>query len=744
MAYRSIKRAFGDTSLERKCRILFVFCLSLLVFLAFWGVERVAEDLVRKTAIRKGRDLVELALVRHHWVDVMPRDPDNPDDTTWRDWQGFLRQVARDLGTQRYDWSVLALEEVEGAHVPADPREKAILRDLRSEFREQLRTKSFEVEIEKPVDAQDGAPPTEAPSATPAQPSSPAGEPPDDPEDPVEIKPVFRFETLAEAVEVIREGAPGAPAQNEQQIVILPDGVTEGTFTLEYGGQESDPILFDASKGEIEEALENPATISLDDVLVVGPNGGPWTVEFQGTDAGADVARLRINSGDLAVPDEIHYYQPVYWKDSCVVCHSQFEAVDQLGRPDATLFSDPATHPFRVVKVSIPRGETQNALLWNRCILGAIGILTVFMAMVVLYVIIRYVVVKPLKHLRDVSEEISRGNTKLRAEIDTNDEFEELADAFNRMLIHLTDTESELRQVNKDLDAKLDQLAQLNMRLYEMNRLKSDFLTNMSHELRTPLNSIIGFSEVLQGIATLDNKQKRYAQNIRESGRQLLDMINDILDLAKIEAGKMDVRPSEFHIGASISAQCDLVRSLSEEKNIDLGVDIPPDLPVVFQDQSKIQQVVLNLLSNAIKFTPEGGRITVSAERGKQNQLVIAVADTGVGIPGEDREIIFEKFRQSSNVVGEGTLTREYSGTGLGLSIVKELCILLGGEVTFESVLGKGSTFKAILPWKLPFAGGRETELDAQLDELARSQTLDANKKETESPQPNLPATTTT
>jgi len=525
--------------------------------------------------------------------------------------------------------------------------------------------------------------------------------------------------------------------------VILPDGVTEGTFMLEYGGQESAPILFDASNAEIEEALENPATIGLDDVVVVGANGGPWTVEFQGTDAGADVVSLKINSGGLAVPDEIHYYQPVYWKDSCVVCHSQFEAVDELGRPDATLFSDPATHPFRVVKVSIPRGETQNALLWNRCILGAIGILTVFLAMVVLYVIIRYVVVKPLKHLRDVSEEISRGNTKLRAEIDTNDEFEELADAFNRMLIHLTDTESELRQVNKDLDAKLDQLAQLNMRLYEMNRLKSDFLTNMSHELRTPLNSIIGFSEVLQEIATLDNKQKRYAQNIRESGRQLLDMINDILDLAKIEAGKMDVRPSEFHIGASISAQCDLVRSLSEEKNIDLGVDIPPDLPVVFQDQSKIQQIVLNLLSNAIKFTPEGGRITVSAERGKQNQLVIAVADTGVGIPEEDREIIFEKFRQSSNVVGEGTLTREYSGTGLGLSIVKELCILLGGEVTFESVLGKGSTFKAILPWKLPFAGGRETELDAQLEELARSQTLDANKEETESPQPKMPATTT-
>jgi len=395
--------------------------------------------------------------------------------------------------------------------------------------------------------------------------------------------------------------------------------------------------------------------------------------------------------------------------------------------------------------VTIPgkTDATQKAITWNRAILWAIGILTVFMAMVVLYVIIRYVVVKPLKHLRDVSEEISRGNTKLRAEISTNDEFEELADAFNRMLIHLTDQESELRQVNSDLDTKLDQLAQLNMRLYEMNRLKSDFLTNMSHELRTPLNSIIGFSEVLQGIDTLNDKQKRYAQNIRESGRQLLDMINDILDLAKIEAGKMDVRPSEFHIGALISAQCDLIRSLSEEKNIDLGVTVQPDLPMVFQDQSKIQQIVLNLVSNAIKFTPEGGRITVSGDRDSKHQLVIAVADTGVGIPEEDREIIFEKFRQSSNVGGEGNLTREYSGTGLGLSIVKELCILLGGEVTFDSVLGKGSTFRAILPWKLPFAGGRETGLEAQLNELSRSQAVDADSQKDDSTLPELPTATT-
>ena len=262
------------------------------------------------------------------------------------------------------------------------------------------------------------------------------------------------------------------------------------------------------------------------------------------------------------------------------------------------------------------------------------------------------------------------------------------------MLHSMTDYQNKLQQVNVDLDAKVDQLAQLNMRLYEMNRLKSDFMANMSHELRTPLNSIIGFSEVLQDADSLTDKQRRYAHNIRKSGRLLLDMINDILDLAKVESGKMDVRPVEFPIDAIVNAQCDMVRSLSEEKNIDLEVNIGGEHPPMYQDQSKLQQILMNLLSNAIKFTPEGGRILVSAFPDVKGRLELSVADTGIGIAEEDHKIIFEKFRQSSQTVGEGNLTREYSGTGLGLSIVKELCKLLGGEIALESDLGKGSIFK--------------------------------------------------
>jgi signal transduction histidine kinase len=416
--------------------------------------------------------------------------------------------------------------------------------------------------------------------------------------------------------------------------------------------------------------------------------------------------------------DEYHYYQPVYWKENCVVCHLAHGSVTVSWRQES---HTELRGPLRVVKVSFPSKEAQLPITKSRAILLATAIVTVFLAVITLYLVVRYVVVKPLNHLRYVSDEISRGNTTLRADIQTNDEFEDLAASFNRMLRHLIDTQEELRKVNVDLDGKLDQLAQANMQLHEMNRLKNDFLANMSHELRTPLNSIIGFSDVLKGIATLSDKQQRYVDNIGKSGRVLLEMINDILDLAKMESGKMDVRLTEFSIESVVHAQCDLVRALSEEKNIDLVVQVESGLPPLWQDQGKVQQILTNLLSNAIKFTPEGGRIRVLAQRDSDGMLQLTVEDTGVGIAEEDRQIIFEKFRQGTSVLGNDTLTREFSGTGLGLSIVKELCRLLGGEIRFESELGKGSTFTAQLPWRLTEVPRLQSSLSARLDEVTKS-----------------------
>jgi signal transduction histidine kinase len=197
----------------------------------------------------------------------------------------------------------------------------------------------------------------------------------------------------------------------------------------------------------------------------------------------------------------------------------------------------------------------------------------------------------------------------------------------------------------------------------------------------------------------LQDKQRRYADNIQRSGKQLLDMINDILDLAKIESGKMELHLEDFALGDLVDRLVSMARPLAEKKNLDLEYDVAPDVPVLHQDAGKTQQVLYNLVSNAIKFTPEGGRIRIAARRSAPDRIEIAVADTGVGISDEDQRHIFEKFRQGGAGRPENDpLTREHPGTGLGLSIVKELARLLGGEVRLKSELGIGSTFTIELP----------------------------------------------
>ena len=271
------------------------------------------------------------------------------------------------------------------------------------------------------------------------------------------------------------------------------------------------------------------------------------------------------------------------------------------------------------------------------------------------------------------------------------------------MLRHLTTVQEDLQKLNRGFESKVDELAQVNLRLYEMNNLKNEFLATMSHELRTPLNSILGFSDVLlANPLNLNDKQRRYVGHIQSSGRTLLNLINDVLDLAKIESGKMGVHPTEFSIADLIERSVGAMLPLAEKKNIDLGWEVDPELPVLLQDLGKLQQILSNLLSNAIKFTPEGGRVRVRAEVRDLEHFGLTVSDTGIGIPLEDQERIFEKFRQGASVSGQReTLTREYEGTGLGLSITKELAKLLGGEVHLQSEFGKGSLFVVELPLRV-------------------------------------------
>lgn len=387
------------------------------------------------------------------------------------------------------------------------------------------------------------------------------------------------------------------------------------------------------------------------------------------------------------------YYGAVYASESCIGCHSL--RASKAGATSELKIGD----LIGIVKISFPLEKTQRALAWNNAILLATGIITAFLAMLAAYAIVRYVIVKPVLHLKDVSDNIARGALDQRADIRTGDEFEELSHAFNRMLRHLVTVQEELQSLNRGYEAKNDELAQVNLRLYEMNNLKNEFLATMSHELRTPLNSILGFSDVLVGSPNLSDKQRRYVSHIQSSGRNLLSLINDVLDLAKIESGKMERHPVEFAIADLVERMVGSMLPLAEKKNIDLAWDVDLRIPVLMQDPGKIQQILNNLLSNAIKFTPEGGRVKVRAELESDERFALVVEDTGIGIPLEDQERIFEKFRQGKNAPGmTETLTRQYEGTGLGLSIVRELSKLLGGDVHLVSEFGKGSVFSVSLP----------------------------------------------
>jgi signal transduction histidine kinase len=226
------------------------------------------------------------------------------------------------------------------------------------------------------------------------------------------------------------------------------------------------------------------------------------------------------------------------------------------------------------------------------------------------------------------------------------------------------------------------------------NKHKSDFLANMSHELRTPLNAIIGFSEALidRMFGDMNEKQLDYQKDIHESGKHLLSLINDILDLSKIEAGRMELELSTFHLPTAVSNAVTLIRERAMRHGIALGVDIDPRLGDFQADERKVKQILLNLLSNAVKFTPDGGRVDVSA-RGDTDKVEIAVKDTGVGIAPEDQASLFEEFKQ----LGKDS-SRKAEGTGLGLALTKRLVELHGGQILVDSAVGQGSTFRVTLP----------------------------------------------
>jgi signal transduction histidine kinase len=333
---------------------------------------------------------------------------------------------------------------------------------------------------------------------------------------------------------------------------------------------------------------------------------------------------------------------------------------------------------------------------------------------IVLVLILSRVFIAPIERIAATARRIAEGDRSSRARVSSRDELGELAEAFNTMTTKLSDREDELRRMNVGLEQKVrertielelkqQEIMAANVELERASRLKSEFLANMSHELRTPLNAVNGFSELLleESYGPLNPKQRRYVENILASGKHLLQLINDILDLSKIEAGRMEIHTELFSLRQTIENATSVIQPLAQKKGLTVEVVIEPGIDQVELDPGKTKQVLYNLMSNAVKFTDKG-KITISAGSppGAPGWVEIVVADTGIGIRPQDQPRIFREFEQL-----DGSHARRYEGTGLGLALTRKLVEIQGGSVRVESEVGRGSRFIARLPLKAQAAG---------------------------------------
>jgi signal transduction histidine kinase len=414
------------------------------------------------------------------------------------------------------------------------------------------------------------------------------------------------------------------------------------------------------------------------------------------------------------LPESTEYAKPIvnergehYYRYARAIRHSDLYKIRggvEAGF-DAALTSKIINNPLEMVLLIRLRSDlAQKQLLFNRIYIVVAGLFACLLAIGVFYYITKRIILSPVRVLRDTAEQVAAGDLNIRSDINTGDEFERLSVVFNQMLENLKSNEDQLRGINKSLDLKLGELAETNVALFEANKLKGEFLANVSHELRTPLNSIVGFAELLTETIKeykddKSDKRRRFLANIIQSSRQLLDLINDLLDLAKIEAGRMDIRVGKMSLADTGEGLINLIRPQADQKQIKLTLRIPSSIPLIETDAGKFQQIIFNFLSNAVKFTPAEGSITLSATTftpdpdSPPTHVRVSVADTGPGIPKDQQKKIFEKFTQLDQ-----THTREHSGTGLGLTISLELANLLYSELELESEVGKGSTFSLLIP----------------------------------------------
>jgi signal transduction histidine kinase len=315
----------------------------------------------------------------------------------------------------------------------------------------------------------------------------------------------------------------------------------------------------------------------------------------------------------------------------------------------------------------------QNATAYtsSQDLIVGVAVAAMLLALVLGFVL-SWSLIGPIQRIGSRMARTAAGDFTQRVDVANRDELGELAANLNRM-------NDELRRLYDELEAA--------------SRHKSEFLANMSHELRTPLNAIIGFSQVLlqRLFGEINEKQQEYLEDILSSGNHLLSLINDVLDLSKVEAGQVELEVATFSVREALERGVVIVRERAVKNGITLALEVAPDVDLLDGDERRIRQIVFNLLSNAVKFTPEGGRVVVAASR-LSDEVEVSVADNGPGIAYEDQERVFEEFQQTE----AGVEQRE--GTGLGLALSKRLVELHGGRIWVESEPGLGSRFAFTLP----------------------------------------------